>query len=246
MTAARQSLRRGVTVRVALVAIIGAALVFNGAATIFAAVTAPQIRACVKASGSSKGLMRYVSGTTKCAAGEKALAWNVTGPAGPVGATGVAGPTGPQGPAGPAGPVGDWVVPYWSVTWKPESMFPKQIAEERETKLAVPAGTYRVAFNLEFTGLPAASEDDLNYVSTVTCKLTVGSATKTLTTTVGERGNALLHDEQFATFAAPSTVVTHCAHVLALRPGKVAGWAPALTARVAIDGLIYATPAVLR
>jgi hypothetical protein len=125
-------------------------------------------------------------------------------------------------------------------------MFPKQTSEEREVKIAVPAGTYRVAFNLELTGLLATMEDDASFVSTVTCKLTVGTATKTLTTTVAEGGNALIHDEQFATFTAPSTVVTHCAHVKALRPGKVAGWAPASTARVAIDGLIYATPAVLR
>ena len=125
-------------------------------------------------------------------------------------------------------------------------MFPKQTSEEREVTLDVPAGVYRVAFNIELFGMPAASEDETGYVSTVTCKLTVGTTARTFTSIVNEGGDALVHDERFTTFTTASHLIAHCAHVKSFRPGKVSGWAPALTSRIAIDGVIYATPASLR
>ena len=88
------------------------------------------IHACVKKS-KPRGQTRIVGPGVRCAAGEKANHWSITGPAGsagvaggpgPVGAAGApgpvgaagppgpaggpAGPPGPAGPAGPAGPIG--------------------------------------------------------------------------------------------------------------------------------------------
>jgi hypothetical protein len=65
--------------------------------------------------------LRLVSDASSCKRKERALTWNVQGPAGPAGpagaqgpqgpagadgAQGAAGPAGPEGPAGPAGPAG--------------------------------------------------------------------------------------------------------------------------------------------
>ena len=88
------------------------------------------IHACVKKS-KPRGQTRIVAPGVRCAAGERANHWSITGPAGsagvagapgPVGAAGApgpdgaagppgpaggpAGPPGPAGPAGPAGPIG--------------------------------------------------------------------------------------------------------------------------------------------
>ena len=80
------------------------------------------IHACVKKS-KPRGQTRIVAPGVRCAAGERANHWSITGPAGsagvagapgPVGAAGAArasrraaGPPGPAGPAGPQGLVGD-------------------------------------------------------------------------------------------------------------------------------------------
>jgi hypothetical protein len=50
--------------------------------------------------------LRIVSDASKCRRSERALTWNVQGPAGPAGSPGPAGPAGIPGAAGPAGPVG--------------------------------------------------------------------------------------------------------------------------------------------
>ena len=76
------------------------------------------IHACVKKS-KPRGQTRIVGPGVRCAAGERANHWSITGPAGsagvaggpgPVGAAGppgpAGGPAGPPGPAGPAGPQG--------------------------------------------------------------------------------------------------------------------------------------------
>jgi hypothetical protein len=63
-------------VRVVVVAGFAALLAFNGAATLYAAVSTPTIAACVKSSGPDKGLMRYVGGGS-CASGETRLSWSV-------------------------------------------------------------------------------------------------------------------------------------------------------------------------
>ena len=85
------------------------------------------IHACVKKS-KPRGQTRIVGPSVRCAAGERANHWSITGPAGsagvaggpgpvgvagapgPVGAAGppgpAGGPAGPPGPAGPAGPQG--------------------------------------------------------------------------------------------------------------------------------------------
>jgi collagen triple helix repeat protein len=75
------------------------------------------IHACVKST--PRGQTRIVGPSVRCAAGERANHWSITGPAGsagvagapgPVGAAGppgpADGPAGPPGPAGPAGPQG--------------------------------------------------------------------------------------------------------------------------------------------
>jgi hypothetical protein len=70
------------------------------------------ITACFKSDG---GDLRVVSSASKCMRRERALTWNVEGPAGPPGPQGPAGVQGPpgvpgadgaQGPEGPAGPAG--------------------------------------------------------------------------------------------------------------------------------------------
>jgi hypothetical protein len=64
------------------------------------------VHACRNA---KNGLLRAVAAGAACRRGERALAWNVQGPAGspgPVGPAGPAGSAGPAGPAGPGGPVG--------------------------------------------------------------------------------------------------------------------------------------------
>lgn len=65
-------------VRVAVVAVVATLLAANAAATIYAASTAPTITACVKSSGTQKGLMRYAP-AGKCASGESRLVWNAAG-----------------------------------------------------------------------------------------------------------------------------------------------------------------------
>ena len=61
------------------------------------------VHACRNA---KNGLLRVVAAGAACRRGERALAWNVQGPAGSPGPLGPAGPAGSAGPAGPAGPVG--------------------------------------------------------------------------------------------------------------------------------------------
>jgi hypothetical protein len=77
-----------------------------------AAMAAPistQVSACVN---STTGVVRIVSSTALCVAGETGMTWalvgptGIQGPAGPVGATGPAGATGAAGPIGPAGAMG--------------------------------------------------------------------------------------------------------------------------------------------
>jgi len=65
-------------IRIALVGVLAAVLALSGIATIYAAVTAPTITACVKPSGAQKGLMRYAPAGT-CASGETKLVWNGPG-----------------------------------------------------------------------------------------------------------------------------------------------------------------------
>jgi type VI secretion system secreted protein Hcp len=55
------------------------------------------IHACYSTTGTPTGAARIVDETDTCAASEKALTWNQTGPAGP------AGPTGPPGDSGSSG-----------------------------------------------------------------------------------------------------------------------------------------------
>ena len=73
------------------------------------------IKACANR---SNGKLRLAGPAGSCKSHERAISWNVQGPAGPpgpagapgpagpAGATGPAGPGGPTGPAGPAGPAG--------------------------------------------------------------------------------------------------------------------------------------------
>jgi len=62
-----------------------------------------QIKACYN---TTTGDARIVSVTAACKTGEKAVEWNIVGPAGPRGATGATGKTGPTGKTGAVGPRG--------------------------------------------------------------------------------------------------------------------------------------------
>jgi len=91
----------------AVMALIGGGVTAVVAAT-SESTTTQTITACVN----TAGLMRQVTSASQCLPTERALTWNVQGPAGPqgpkgeTGATGAQGPVGPQGPQGPAGPEG--------------------------------------------------------------------------------------------------------------------------------------------
>lgn len=154
-----------VRIRVALVAILATVLAANAGATIYAAATASTIKACVKSSGTQKGLMRYLA-SGSCASGEKLLAWNVTGPQGP---TGPAGPAGGNG--GSAGPA-----PYWVSEWRPEPIFPSAPAK---TELRFPQATYLVGLQLELwsdTSAVATDPAEGELALTVaTCTVDAGS-----------------------------------------------------------------------
>ena len=54
----------------------------------------------------SGGWLRAVDSPNACRKHERALSWNITGPAGPQGPAGAAGPAGPAGAQGPQGPPG--------------------------------------------------------------------------------------------------------------------------------------------
>jgi Collagen triple helix repeat (20 copies) len=62
------------------------------------------ITVCHKSGGKD---IRLVSDASKCPRGERALTWNIKGPAGPSGAVGAPGAAGPAGPPGPQGPAGE-------------------------------------------------------------------------------------------------------------------------------------------
>jgi hypothetical protein len=74
---------------------------------------APTLAGVIHACAGPRGTLRLAQ---HCAAGERAITWNITGPQGPEGpaganggrgATGATGDTGPAGPPGPPGPKGD-------------------------------------------------------------------------------------------------------------------------------------------
>jgi type VI secretion system secreted protein Hcp len=73
-----------------------------GTAVAIAAIPASDgtIHACYSTTGTPTGAARIVDESDTCAATEKALTWNQTGPTGP------AGPSGPSGPAGDSGSSG--------------------------------------------------------------------------------------------------------------------------------------------
>jgi hypothetical protein len=81
----------GLVVAVLIVAVTGAAY-----ATVNS--SAPTISACVHHAGGGIYMAR------RCAARDRRLTWNITGPQGPPGPQGSAGSVGPQGAAGPLGP----------------------------------------------------------------------------------------------------------------------------------------------
>ena len=89
-----------VAVAAALGLAASAAALASGGASVTAAGT---ITACHKSSGKD---LRIVSHASKCKRSERALTWNVEGPAGPVGPAGATGPAGAAGPIGPMGPMG--------------------------------------------------------------------------------------------------------------------------------------------
>lgn len=67
------------------------------------------IHACLSIKGGkARGALRIVPGARSCKArrGERAVAWNLTGPAGAPGAPGAPGPAGAAGATGPAGLIG--------------------------------------------------------------------------------------------------------------------------------------------
>jgi type VI secretion system secreted protein Hcp len=78
-----------------------------GTAVAIAAIPASDgtIHACYSTTGTPTGAARIVDETDTCAASEKALTWNQTGPTGPAGPSGPTGPPGDSGSSG-TGPFG--------------------------------------------------------------------------------------------------------------------------------------------
>src|SRR4051794_35337805 len=70
-----------------------------------------KVSACYRTGGKTKGLVRLVPTGTACKHGEKALAWNMTGPKGAAGATGATGANGANGEKGAKGDKGDTGAP---------------------------------------------------------------------------------------------------------------------------------------
>src|SRR3954447_1271357 len=66
-----------------------------------------KVTACYRTGGKTKGLVRLVPTGAACKHGEKALAWNMTGPKGAAGATGATGANGANGEKGAQGDKGD-------------------------------------------------------------------------------------------------------------------------------------------
>src|SRR3954452_16626155 len=65
-----------------------------------------KVSACYRTGGKTKGLVRLVPTGAACKHGEKALAWNMTGPKGATGAAGAAGTNGTNGAKGDKGDTG--------------------------------------------------------------------------------------------------------------------------------------------
>jgi hypothetical protein len=216
-----------VRVRVALVAILATVLAGNAGATIYAAATAPTIRACVS---TKTGAMRYVP-TKPCAKGETAITWNVTGPTGPAGPAGPAGGSG--GSAGPA--------PYWVAEWSPEPIFS---ATSVTTSLAVPAGTYLVSLQLAI-GSDTRSVPDVKPTSSTppvtiaTCTLVAGPETATFAGFLFAGWQSSLSHQLVATTTGGKVSVT-CSQKTT-GDGVIAPFI-----RLAIDGLLTATPIAIQ
>ncbi len=220
----------GRTARVALVSAAAALLVWNGASMVLAAATPATIRACVVASGSSKGLMRYAPGTTACKKGETALTWNTVGPLGPTGPQGPAGPVGPTGPTGPQGqaaPV-DAPVAVWQTPWTPDPMFG---GEKRIAQLVVPPGKYQILLSASFTGMKALNDEDAGWGGTVKCRYVFGGADYRYESPITEFGSVLFNRQDYLDTAAKSTIEISCS--LTSR---------AISGRVQIGGLLSAMP----
>ncbi len=88
-------------------ALVAAGVVAGGFGIAVAAIPGSNgtISACYDTSSGALRVKDRDAGET-CSTGEKAIAWNETGPTGRRGPTGPAGPKGPTGPAGPKGPTG--------------------------------------------------------------------------------------------------------------------------------------------
>lgn len=227
----------GRSARVAVVSAAAALLVWNGAASIFAAAPATTIRACVVQSGSTKGLMRYAPGTTPCKKGEVALTWNVAGPTGPVGPRGPEGPQGTQGPTGPAGAPAptNAPVPVLQNPWTPDPMFP---LEKRTAQLKVPPGKYQILLSVTFSALKALNIEDAGYTGTVMCTYIFGGVSYSYDAGVGEGGSIYLSRQDYLDTAKPSTIEISCGYRTRLPTSQV------VSGRLGIQGLLSAMPVV--
>jgi hypothetical protein len=94
--------RKPLTVGHAVVLLVLAGVIGGGAFAV-AAIPGPdgRIKACLKKSGSTKGVVRIIDHDKACAGSERTLRWNQKGPAGTTGAQGSQGAKGDQGVPGP-------------------------------------------------------------------------------------------------------------------------------------------------
>jgi len=96
-----------VHVRTIAVGLVAAGLLGGGAALAGGGppvVSSDTVTVCHKSGGKD---IRIVSDASKCRRSERALTWNIKGPAGPAGPAGLPGAAGPAGPEGPTGEDGD-------------------------------------------------------------------------------------------------------------------------------------------
>ncbi|MCU0505121.1 MAG: collagen-like protein [Chloroflexi bacterium] len=220
----------GRTARVAVVSAAAALLVWNGASMVLGASTPTTLRACVVASGSTKGLMRYAPGTTACKKGETALTWNTVGPLGPTGPQGPVGPTGATGPAGPQGQAAPTNAPVavWQTPWTPDAMFG---GEKRVAQLVVPPGRYQIVLSASFTGMKALNDEDAGWGGTIKCRYVFGGAESRYETLITEFGTAILNRQDYVDATAKSLIEISCSLT-----------ARAISGRVQIGGLLSAMP----
>ena len=164
-----------------------------------------------------------------------ALAWNVTGPQGPMGP---APSTAVGGPAGGS---------YWTTTWTESAVAPRVTISK---SMRVPAGTYLVVLSADLSVLDMRGAPLTNWLAgpaPTVCTMKMGTMTKSASLAVWPGSLTPWGETAFYTTSGPGEIELSCTAEKSrgyLQPdGTFSG---PVDARLAVDALVYATPAELR